>query len=515
MNRLDTTSLYVTGKTLVEQEALEYRNEDVVFTTDNGDIIFGLRKDGRLFTKNNEKTVYELNINKDALLHSACNFYCGVRKTQFIISTDTHENIKAFDRFVGAVNDFETPNFGLFCGDIITYGCTSRVGYMEHFKDVISKSNKPIFVICGNHDVGHANRAVHACASNKQLYEWFVKPAVDRNWLMGEYNDNNNIKGEYVVNKPYFSKDFHNGTLLIGLYAYDDNNAFDTEYWEPVAYSDSYDDIAGGLYSVGDIVNVKGYTDFSFRCVQEVNVPNISSYSVNDVTKSEYYPKYKAVRSWRWYSEEQLRWLCNKLKYASENNLTVIIAHHMPFTTKGNFNPDSPFAGNDTASTPGNYGYRYSEENTDIIADIVNAAVTKGNIENIDFTPIAASVSGAAPDDVSSIPSFVFSYDFSEISGEIKGVFHIGGHYHTGGLIEHNTYNQKQLIQDCGRTDASRSDNNNRIGKSVDYSNVCFDRLNVLTVFDDSIHVTRLGSDYINKEENGEFISRNNRIITF
>ena len=226
-------------------------------------------------------------------------------------------------------------------------------------------------------------------------------------------------------------------------------------------------------------------------------------------------------------------WFCDKLEYAALKALKVVIAQHLPFSVNGVEITESPFSVGENVNY-NNYGYRYDDSNNDVIADIVNAFVQKESTKNYHFIPKTIKYNSVI-DNTTSIPSFDFSYDFSGlkdlVSINIKagrfsinktyediddvhtnGLIFLCGHWHRGGLCAHSEYGLKQLMQDSGRVYVGDVENN-RVGKSLDPNNICFDHLNVLTILDSKIHITRLGSEYVNRISNDEIISRNNKII--
>ena len=502
-----------------------------VYCDDYDGILFAIDRQGKTFGFKNGKSIYDLNISKDAEMHTACNFYSSNKKrTQIISCTDTHETIEAFERFIEALGDFESPDCGIYLGDIINYDGAYQVKTMEHFSNLIRNARKPVYYLCGNHEAGQNRRAILGTTSQEQLYEWFIKPAVENHWLLyGEYDEQTNPKGEYIENKLYYCHEFADGTFLICLYPFDDGNVIasqtqnitlkdgtnvtDTVYWRPIAYSDSYELITAKNYVVGDRVNLNNYNLYSFECIEEVTIKKIrwGNSSVEDV---DYYPRYKSIRANKWLSNMQLRWFCKKLEYAAEHNLTVLIAQHMPFSTKGIEITDSPFSMGGEANYKSNDN-RYNDSNIDVIADIVDACMNKRPID-ISLFP-ESTIRNGIIDNTTSIPGFRFIYDFSNSEGSLQKVFHLCGHYHTGGLYRHSTYNQKALVQDGGRTTVIDADPemNNGIGKSLNQNNICFDRLNVFTILNEGIHVTRLGSEYTNRIIDNHLVSRDNVIIPF
>ena len=191
--------------------------------------------------------------------------------------------------------------------------------------------------------------------------------------------------------------------------------------------------------------------------------------------------------------------------------MKCIIAQHMPFTTKGHADMNSCFSDEDRLRF-GNYDYRYDGDNTDIIAQIVDACKNKTEIV-ADISPRSTIISGLL-DNTSSMNAVHLSYDFS-VLGEndgIKGVFYIGGHYHREYLVVHDDYPyQKQLLSVCGK----HSNEYGCVGKPYDEKNISFDRINVVTIRDNGVHLLGLGPEYSGRLVNGKLLKRDNEFIEF
>ena len=339
------------SNSLIKQTQEGSEMKEVLIHTIGNDVVVGFDQNGERFGANVRSTVYENNKHRESEMLAACHFgkdtvstigydtstdpptpITEVRKqvSQFMISTDTHENEGAFERFIDSGRNFESVNALISLGDNtpVDQDITHFDGFMKHYSDIIRKCHKPVYYAVGNHEVGPGKRLIEAGASDEQLYNWFVKPAVDNGWL---------IPGEYTANKLYFYHVFFDNTILIMLYPFDDGNEIasltetitaynpDTEeeeivedkcYWKPIVYSSSYSNIEGGRsYVTGDKVNVKNYTKYSFECTEDVTPSDLNW--GRSLGKNLEYPRYKTVRSYKWYSEEQLEWFCNTLKYAS------------------------------------------------------------------------------------------------------------------------------------------------------------------------------------------------------
>lgn len=502
MRNLEVDDIKKGDETVVTDTDIDVVEKDgsVALLGKYGEIILGIDKNGDFFGKVRKiKSVYELNIHKDTELHGASGWLAGKSdiRTQLLMSSDTHENIAAFDRFIEAGHDFETIKGMVHLGDLINYYTADGVyDNMQHFSDMIRKSSKPVYYVCGNHDAGTytSRKAISVCASDKQLYNWFIKPAVDNGWLKA---------GEYFENKMYYSHDFGNKTMLIVLYPYDDGNVIDESLWTKITYSPSYPDIEEKQYSAGEIVNIPNFTEYSFRANDDIDTRGGNETN---------YPQYKALRYYSWYSKTQLEWFCERLAYASEHNYTVLVAQHYPFSNNMNLNRSYGFSIDDNRHLE-NRRFRYNEQDRDIICDIIEACRTKTNISR--YIELAYETDSNGDNTTSISPINLVYNGFSSLTNDWNGLFLICGHFHWGGIWEHDTYDQTQLITDCGK-----DDNIEPVGKTVTIGNPAFDRLNVITfpVEDNGVsgvHLARLGADYTGRIMNGKLLVRDNEIVSF
>ena len=512
-------------------------NDMTILAREDGGVLLGIDSRGRKIGNAVVPSVYDNNRLRESEMMAVSHFgknqnanvgngVIEVRKprTQLIISTDTHENQRAFERFIEATEDFISVTAHITLGDntVIDYDTTKFANKMEYYSSLIRNAKKPVYCAIGNHEAGQGARCVLKGASDKQLFNWFVKPAIDNGWLR---------EGEYVYNKPYYYHEFQDNTILITLYPFDDGNALasqtetvtidgvdyeDKVYWKPIVYNSQYNAILKNhSYIVGDKVNVKDYDEYSFECIENVTIPNVSFGGSDLETYQNRFPKYKAVRSWRWFSQQQLTWFCNVLKYAANKGATCIIAQHFPFTEKGHSDMNSAFS-DSYATGYGYYGYRYINDrndagyNTDIIAEIVNACMTQGSVSR-SFQAKPSRTTQYRLDNTSSIPSFTFSYDFSSLNTRLKKVFYIGGHYHMEYIIEHDDYpQQRQFLSVAGKM----SNAYGHVAKPNDEKCVDFDKLTVLTVRDEGIHLMGLGSVYTSRIKDGKLMLRDNEFVS-
>ena len=455
----------------------------------------------------------------ESILDAAC--VLGIKNAnteryfQLSCITDTHENSTVLEHQNILENAFETFDACVHLGDIVTNSTRTKTAtYIERYFDT-SQTNKPRFFCVGNHETGTYSVGIDQCLTRQEVYDICTSKMVELNYL-------NN--GEYTSGKNYYYHDFTSSNYkvpvrLIVLDQYDFDSTFCTDYWEPITYSDSYDTIAKGQYSTGDCVNVSNYTDYSFRAVQDVNVPKSSIYD-----SKRFWPRYNEFRFGIWYSQAQLEWFAAKVKEAAVNGYVVITcAHHGISTDKTplynyEFCPNAVSPTVLPVTTTGN-NERLSDLNKNIISDILYACKTK--------TTISRHISAVAPvtkyfssddytltENIDNFPEFDFSYDFSDIDPSTSPLetFHISGHSHRDGVCMNaeNGLLEFMFVADSptqgGVRDTRASHNKN---------SSAYDSITALTVREDMVHVCRIGATVANKIRNNKLMYRDNEFIMY
>lgn len=507
-------------------------------------IIIGIDKDDKVISpflnktesiKTEEKPEIVINnADKEGYLLNDCLYDTANRRVQLFIVTDTHNNVNAFINAIDATQNYVSVNGLIHLGDNDTMAWASVYDSVEgHIKSM----TKPFFFIVGNHEVGTHESYVYMCQDNKLLYDKYIKVSLPY-FNLGEYSggDNNPLL--------YYYHDFiedANKVRFIVLCPYDGNVEFDTTYWSPITYDSSIADIKAQLYNVGDRVNVKNYTKFSFECVRQVNVENPSNRYYDDAYDK--YPKYKAQRWLTWYSQQQLEWFCNVLNSVPEGYNVIIAQHETMLCTENSHNDKTTrFSNNKTSSIKGyptgayvyvkkdNQDYvkyealpRYSaygkeipdyndipgrvEKDRDIISQIVNAWQ---NNERIKLDIIAEShyyvrrdhtengvyvVDRKQYDDCSGMEVHI-DYTFANNVANKRPLF-LSAHNHNDGILRSDKYEQTEVKFLSGVVENKNSKDIIRTthGKNMD-------ALTALTFYNDgeynNLHLTRLGADVTN-----------------
>ena len=494
-------------------------NPQFALTDKLGNIFAYLDKDGFNFlvkVRHSETSFYERNKRFVGILSGAC-VSVGSKKLQLMILSDTHLNNESLYEPIESVNDFDTIDAVVLLGDYTRYvdpgeDNTSCVKY------AIESAKKPVFPTVGNHDVGPWSPFVKYCKDDKQLYNMFIKPAVERGFI---------LNGEYQENKCYYYHDFVDKKVrLIVLYEYDDGNAFDTTYWKPITYNKNYPEIqANHTYTSSDSsnnkINIPGYDTWSFQL-------NTSSVTTGKITTSsgawdasyQYVPRFKALRCYDWYSQEQLQWFCSKLDEAGGLGYTCIVCQHEPELSKyGITNVPSRFDypsynivrydANHNRSNVVTYDYRYAYDDRDLISQIVYAYQTKASISKT-LVPVQATVSyddpGTGGDNVSAIPTVNLNYSFSN-SGK---VLFLHGHVHIDKISKSTAYNQVAIGVVSGQLDNSDIYRKSGVKELTDTSTV-------ITLWPNKVHISRVGNCYTNRvdTQTNSLISKENEIIDF
>jgi hypothetical protein len=298
-------------------------------------------------------------------------------------------------------------------GDILAQSFTGS--FIETYKNFVLNSDKPIYSLMGNHDVGNS-KYVGICASHAQIYQTFIEPMIQKGWL---------VSGEYVQNTGYWYHDFVDNSKgikvrLIALYEYDDNlDLANSDYWEPVTYNSEYSKLQFNTsYSVNDYVNCGNYTDYSFKCKQALTTP------ADAYTNQSLLPGYKVQRGTRVIRQAQAQWFLNTL-YNTPNDYTIVVAMHNPFSDSAVLYTDSIFCQNIPNVTGASFSQNSME--TDFIADAVAAFV---NRENYSVNVVMKGDASYLNTEGGGTYAYNVSKDFSQKTENSKFLCYLGGHTH-------------------------------------------------------------------------------------
>lgn len=419
-----------------------------------------------------ENGVHNLNKDKIPMLVASCRnqkLSESFKDFQMLIVTDSHKDDIAVEHAITAANEFATIDALIHNGDYddkiaIT---TESVSWGS----LISKSKKPCYFVIGNHEVG-TYPAIRYSLYESQLYDLFIKPIIEKVFLG---------VGEYSVGKCYYYHDFDQAKIrLIVLNEYEAPHILDTDNpnWEAIPYNSELENYREGLtYSMGDEVNVDGYTDYSFRAKQTVTV----SWSGDNTA-----PSLKYRLGYRWIGQTQAQWFLDRLADAP-SGYQVIIACHNPFSQNADVDQTKMF------SQKNGWVNGYGMQNymtTDFIAEAINAFVTR----NASFS---IQCNSEYPSDM---PSYSVGKDFSGAVATFHSI--LGGHVHQDCVWKHHTYKQYQVTPICSNTTYwaqkpyadIRTINTN---KSLSVAN---DSLTVVSFGENRIGLVKIG---VNVTENG------------
>lgn len=439
-------------------------------------------------------TAFTRNRNRGSVLFSQAKYAnTNNRLPQFLVVTDNHESGYALANAINLSDNFDSIMGIVQLGDLVnTYDKTDNT-YKDTAVDVIKTSTKPVYMVIGNHDVGNSAN-IHRTASNAELYNSFIKPMVDKGWL---------VNGEYTVNKAYWYHDITYRTdkklrlIAINEYDYPDADSatdFDTTYWTPV----TYDGTAAVMqynhaYSANDVVNVKGYTQFSFKCVQSCATP-ISATSADDTT--HHGPKYKYTKGVGYVSQTQAEWLVSTLNSVPAGASVVILMHQTIIdpTGKNVFQTERKFCSNDCFVNQSSY------QNDSIVYQLLEAYI---NESNGTLTVVLQNKYSSLSD---ILPSVSVSYDFrikdtvNNIGNKNSGVVvlpSLNGHTHDDEILVYNHVCQFSSI--C--TGSSYSGGPDIIrGVNATGKFITDDCVNVVTYEPDALKIKlcKLGATYTN-----------------
>lgn len=402
---------------------------------------------------------------QEARLAQMCRYSKGsldARRPQFLLITDSHSDTASFDNAVSYAGAYKQYFDAIVhCGDYIgnyipVDGSTSEPGW---FSDIIKNSEVPVYMVIGNHEKGGQGAAVYSTPTDEMLYNYFVKPIVDKGWLE---------EGEYTEGKCYYYHDFTtNKTRLIIVDMYESPlTKYNPTYWEPVAYNSSYPAITNNTnYSMGDHVNVPGITAYSFEAAQSFN----SGY-----LHEGRQPSYKMGRPTPCVSADSAQWFLDTLASTPQDYGVVVAVHH-PFSLHVEL-ATSKFCQIDSA---------YSAEgdfcNQDFYADAVNAFINGSNYSaTLTFNR--------------DVDSFSVSKDFSAKASGVKFYSFIGGHWHEDLIFKHETYNLWEVAPVDANTIYAPQSAHNDICRSVD-NGEAKDCLTAVAFGDGVLGLTKLGID--------------------
>ena len=360
-----------------------------------------------------------------------------------MICSDMHFDLLALSNAIEYVNSNDRIDTLFLLGDQVS--TFYKKPEVDKINEVISTSVRPIYSVIGNHDVG-SFPGIGVTGSHKQMYDSFIKPMIDKGWLIGSEIPTNASEG-----KPYYYHDFGKYKIrIIALYEYDQpmtSADMDTRYWKPITYSSLYETIAyNTAYIIGAKVNVKdetgyGYTDYSFECVQSCTTP--SNGTKERVEEAYKLPTWKIHRGYRVIRQEQAQWFLNTL-LSTPSGYSVIVMCHNPYSENMTSQKDKKFCSN--IDNPIIY-----TRMDDFVSDAINAFQNGLNfVHKVRMKDEAEYLN--VNTDASGNYAYEVSCDFRNKNAGARFACLFGGHMHLDAIFKHNTYNQYQVLATTANT---------------------------------------------------------------
>ena len=125
-----------------------------------------------------DKIPYTRNAEKEISLVNACRYRADSTTSkdfQSLVITDIHGDSQAVKNAISMVNNFDTIDVFICCGDIVPSNFTNT--FKTDYMNMMLKLKKPFFNVIGNHDVGNSY-TISLCATHQQVYDTFISPMV-------------------------------------------------------------------------------------------------------------------------------------------------------------------------------------------------------------------------------------------------------------------------------------------------------------------------------------------------
>lgn len=450
---------------------------------------------------------YRNNQDKDLILLNNSVYGTENKKFQAMFITDSHSNIISFGHAIDSSADFASLDCLIHLGD---YCYNPWTDLFVQSMGQIGKSKIPSYYAIGNHDIGIGNKCVSYVMFNDDLYNLFIKPIVDKNFLN---------EGEYEEGKLYYYHDFDDlKTRIVVPFPFDDDEALDETYWEKIDYDSNYPKATAGTFNVDDCINMPNYTKGSFKCVQGVTISASPSYA-GSPSENLKWPCTKCVRPNIWFGQDQLEWLCETLDGAGEKGYDVVICSHFNLISKQFVTEagENGYTADTGVAFPAYFDRYPTVADSEIITDIVNAfqsETDKTVTKTIEAHAGENSGSGLTPpvyDDCSHL-SIDLDYTFQNTGKVIL----VNGHNHRDGIIRHASKPVLSIslsadVIEYREDKSSRSENQYSKGYDL-FTGITFD-------FEgEKLYLTRIGADlfppFVN-EDSGEHINMINKLVNF
>jgi len=391
-----------------------------------GDLVVTIRKAGSVSDRiavlenGGEDPAYERNKDKAGALAAACRLRKDSetsRDLQFLIVTDSHADNQAVRNAAQMAKRFVAIDSMIHLGDMEGAYMT-QVDNLTEFIEAEKSSGKPFFNVVGNHEAGTYN-VVGRVPTPRHMYDVLIQPMVDAGYL---------TEGEYADGKCYYYHDFDTQKIrLIVIDEFDGPLDFDTTYWTPITYDRTYPRMAySTTYHVGDIVNLRDFTDYSFECVQDATT------GAADTRLSGQEPRYTPEPKYRIISATQAQWFLDTL-LATPAGYSVVIAMHQVFSGNTTTYTGVKFCQNIDATGATSHSSLMEE---DFFADAVDAFM-----RGVAYSETVHHTGVEGPD-----YNYTVSANFANKNSGVQFLCYLGGHSHKDLVWRHDTYGSQWMI---------------------------------------------------------------------
>ena len=327
-----------------------------------------------------ERSSYEFISSEKAEQIDSLSKSYGQLLKKFLLMGDPHASKTAFDSYKVLMSEYSFDGI-VVLGDICR-GNPYDDDY-DNWDSFVSKTSGLILPVIGNHDVG-VSQSILKYVPLSVVVDNVMKPCID--------------KGLIATTHGYYYKDVGDVRIIV-INNYNIEGVYDSESkWERVAYDPSKPQIEFSTsYSVGDVVNVGVWTDYSYRATENLTTP-----ASNPSTLTHDFPCWSARPDAPSIDAVQAQWMLDTM-LATPSDMGIVIVMHAAVVTSYFIDKKSKFS---------------QQYNTDV------QSVTTGN-----FFVNAADAYNEGETFTATIGGVEVSADFSHKNDSVFVGF-ISGHQH-------------------------------------------------------------------------------------
>ena len=345
----------------------------------------------------------------------------NTRIAQCVVVGDPHDQKDGLhSAFLASKLDIAI-DFVLCVGDICNDHPTETGAYSNYGE--LMRSVIPVLPVIGNHDTGSSYYVGNFLPVEK-VVENVMGPAIGKGFIPS------NTRG-------YYHKDFDSRKLrVIVVNQYEVGGDYGTgSKWEQVTYDSSKPDIAfSTAYSQDDIVNIPGWTDYSYKATENVTTPASAPSSWSADIPCWHNRRPDAAL----FGQTQAQWIADTL-LSTPANYGVVIATHTWFSRNAVADETKKFTTRG-ASTSGAALYGES----DFLSDIVDAFKNGSNYsETVNYN---------------TIDPYTVTCNFTNKNTGVKFLGFVGGHFHSDIVFKHSTKEWIKAIHVCAAGSNSNCD---------------------------------------------------------